>query len=143
MLESKKTPYLFNSAGLLKILNVTTSVKTRLAIIASIGPRLTDPKAKTAELVGLFRYSEEKQKVEEILKARASTLSASAFTRGGLALGRRASTRPMSTGGGRGRGRPESDRIISSASEGTEQIDSGSLNSPTKSNKIKMYFLDP
>lgn len=90
---------------------ITASVKTRIAFIAEIGPRLTDPKAKSAEIVDMFRYSEEKRQVqvvisslvcvilfqvEEILKARSLTVATqSGFSR----------PPPLSGGrGGRGRG---------------------------------------
>ena len=63
-------------------------------MIAMIGPRLTDPKTKTNEFLELFRFAEEKSRVEEILKARANTISSTAFKQNTLA-GR---------GGGRGRG---------------------------------------
>ena len=74
-----KIPYLFSSSDLIQMLNCTPSVKTKIKIIASIGPRLTDPKAKASELAELFRYVEEKQEVEEILKSRAVVLGTNAF----------------------------------------------------------------
>lgn len=42
---------------------ITASVKTRIAFISEIGPRLTDPKAKATEIIDMFRYSEEKRQV--------------------------------------------------------------------------------
>lgn len=77
-----KQPYLFSSEHLSKILEVTTSVRTRINMMAMIGPRLTDPKAKTAYFLGLFRYAEEKAQVEEILKARTQTMNSSIFSKG-------------------------------------------------------------
>ena len=44
-----------------------------------IGPRLTDPRSKTDEFIQIFRYAEDKSKVEEILKARQQTLASSMF----------------------------------------------------------------
>ena len=55
---------------------ITPSVKTRLAMISHIGPRLIDPKAKASQLIALFRYVEEKEKVEAILKARTQVVMA-------------------------------------------------------------------
>ena len=46
-----------------------------------IGPRLIDPKAKVSYFVDLFRFSEDKSVVEDILKARVNTLNATAFNR--------------------------------------------------------------
>jgi len=106
LLENLREPYLFTSADLLQILEVTLSTKTRLEMINMIGPRLLDPKSKMLELTGRFRFAEDKLTVEEILKARAQTLNATALQqqqqqtsamggRGGSILGQ---------GGGRGRG---------------------------------------
>jgi hypothetical protein len=67
ILAKQKLKYLFASADLIKILDITPSVKTRLSIIREVGSRLIDPKAKGEYLLGLFRFSEEKQIVEEIL----------------------------------------------------------------------------
>lgn len=100
-LETQKAPYLFNSDSLFKILDTTTSIRTKLAIIDMIGPRLTDPKAKMDQFLDLFRFSDEKAHVEEVLKARAAILTSSMFkntnnSAGGKTMGGR--------GGGRGRG---------------------------------------
>lgn len=88
---------MFTCADLVRVLNVTTSVKTKLAIVNAIAPRLSDPKVGMEQLVNLFRYAEEKTVVEEAVKTRIQALAGAAFTRGGgmLATGR---------GGGRGRG---------------------------------------
>lgn len=66
-------------------------------MIASIGPRLIDPKSKTAQFLSIFRYAEEKSQVEEILKARAQNLNATLFTKSD-------STARMVGRGGRGPG---------------------------------------
>jgi hypothetical protein len=39
-----------------------------------IGPRLVDPKSRANDFIGMFRYSEEKKQVEDILKARSQSL---------------------------------------------------------------------
>jgi len=79
-LSKWKEPYLFASSDLLTIcVEVTVSVKTRLEIINSLGPRLTDPKAKTKEILELFRFNEDKMAAEEVLRTRAHTLSATAM----------------------------------------------------------------
>jgi hypothetical protein len=54
-------------------------MKTRLAFIVMLGPRLIDPRAKVDHFIGLFRYSEEKEKVQEVLKARSDVLNANLF----------------------------------------------------------------
>lgn len=66
-----------------------------------IGPRLTDPKAKMDQFLELFRFSDEKAHVEEVLKARAAIITSTMFkstssSGGAKAMGGR--------GGGRGRG---------------------------------------
>jgi hypothetical protein len=102
MVELQKIPYLFASDDLLEVVEVTTSVKTKLAIISHIGPRLTDPNGRKDALIGLFRFSEEKSKVEEILKERANRLNASAFNQtGAVRIGMPAAGRGR---GGAGRG---------------------------------------
>ena len=76
-LETEKLPFLFSSLQLMTMVEtITPSVKTRLAMISHIGPRLIDPKAKASQLIALFRYVEEKEKVEAILKARTQVVMA-------------------------------------------------------------------
>ena len=75
-------PWLFTSMNLKDLVEITPSVKTRLAMIGLIGPRLIDPRAKIDYFLGLFRFSEEKEKVQEILKTRTHVLSSSAFRTG-------------------------------------------------------------
>ena len=77
ILDREKVPFLFSSAQLMTMLDITLSVKTRLTMITQIGPRLTDPKAKSSQLIALFRYSEEKERVEAVLKARTKVVMAS------------------------------------------------------------------
>lgn len=81
MLDSEKYPYLFTSADLLQILDVSTSVKTRLAIITMLGPRITDPRVGTDKVLSLFRFAEEKSQIEEVFKSRMQVLNGSMFTR--------------------------------------------------------------
>jgi len=52
-----------------------------LEIISKIAPRLLDPKEKTEHLLGLFRFVEDKGRVEECLKARIQTLNNNMFKR--------------------------------------------------------------
>lgn len=56
-------------------------------MIAMIGPRLTDPRSKVDFFLGLFRFSEEKEKVQEILKARTHVISSNLFRQPGLSFG--------------------------------------------------------
>lgn len=56
-------------------------------MIVMIGPRLTDPRSKVDFFLGLFRFSEEKEKVQEILKARAHVMSSNLFRQPGLSIG--------------------------------------------------------
>lgn len=83
-LEEHKGPYLFTSECLSQIVDITTSVKTKIAIITMLGPRLTDPKAKLDYFTGLFRFVEEKSVVEEVLKHRAHILATSIFTKASM-----------------------------------------------------------
>lgn len=86
LLETLKEPYLFTSSNLEKIVNITVSLKTRMSMIGLIGPRLTDPNAKISTFTDMFRFSEEKKSVEDILKARTNTLNASQFKRCGSSI---------------------------------------------------------
>jgi hypothetical protein len=103
-LEFLKIPYLFTSANLLKMLDVTPSVKTRLSMISAIGPRLIDPTAKAKELRELFRFYNDKDHVMSVLKQREKIQAASRFSKSigkpgpGTSLGGRGGV------GGRGAG---------------------------------------
>ena len=48
-------------------------------MIVLIGPRLLDPRAKIDFFLGLFRFSEEKEKVQEVLKTRTHVLTSSHY----------------------------------------------------------------
>ena len=85
-METLKEPYLFTSSNLEKIVNITVSLKTRMSMIGLIGPRLTDPNAKISIFTDMFRFSEDKKSVEDILKARTNTLNASQFKRYGNSI---------------------------------------------------------
>jgi hypothetical protein len=97
-LQSAKEKYLFNSDHIERLLTVTESVKTRLAFIEAIAPRLTDPNAKMIQFIDAFRYEEEKDRVKMALTARAEQMkTASMQTQSPIGGG--------VLGGGRGRGR--------------------------------------
>ena len=97
ILDAEKVSYLFTSESLATILEVTTSVKTRLAIILSIAPRLTDPRSRMDHFLSLFRFSEEKTQVEEALKTRIQAITGSIYMK-------TESFSALSPGRGRGRG---------------------------------------
>lgn len=99
VLDAYKTPYLFTSADLKQLIVITESVRTRLAILSLICPRLTDPQVEVSYFKGLFRYSGEKIEAEEHFKRRIQTLKATMIVGGGgkSVLG-------MKSGGGRGMG---------------------------------------
>jgi len=86
VLEKEKVPFLFSSSHLAEFLEITPSVKTRLSMILMLGPRLTDPRAKVDYFLDLFRFSEEKEKVQGVLKARTTVLKSSSFRQSGLNL---------------------------------------------------------
>mmetsp|Transcript_15899 Transcript_15899/g.23949 ORF Transcript_15899/g.23949 Transcript_15899/m.23949 type:complete len:387 (+) Transcript_15899:81-1241(+) len=70
-LETKKDKYLFSSADMIQLLDLIPSKKTQIAMIEMLGPRLTDPKKRADDILGRFRFSEEKKIVQEVLKMRA------------------------------------------------------------------------
>lgn len=95
------------SDDLIKIAEVTPSLKTRKEMISMIGPRLIDPSAKVSSFTGMFRFSEDKEFVEEILKARMSAINAAKFTKsvgGGLLAGGRGGRGAPGRGTAAGRG---------------------------------------
>jgi hypothetical protein len=95
-LEREKQPFMFTCADLIRLLNVTTSIKTKLAMITGTAPRVSDPKAGLEQVTSLFRYAEDKDVVEEAFKTRIQAVTGATFARGGGMLAGR--------GGGRGRG---------------------------------------
>jgi hypothetical protein len=78
-LSDHKNGFLFSSHELIQILDLIPSKRTQIAIIEMIGPRLTDPKKGSSELVERFRYAEEKKIVQDILKARAVTQNSNIY----------------------------------------------------------------
>lgn len=110
-LEAGKDQYLFTSAELIQLMDTTTSLKTKLAMVTMIGPRVTDPKAGMDKVSGVFRYAEEKAQVEEVFKARLQALSGSMFSRGTSQM-----MSPQGGRGGRGRGRASRTSSITDSS---------------------------
>ena len=112
LLSERKIQFLFTSKNLIELLNITPSVKTRIQFVKEVGPRLIDPKSLSVTIIDMFRYSEEKRKVEMVLKSRAQVLAKQvAYSQGvagnsngncGVVGGR---GRGAGRGGGRGRGR--------------------------------------
>lgn len=99
-LQSAKEKYLFRSDHIERLLTVTESVKTRLAFIEALAPRLTDPNAKMVQFIDSFRYEEEKDRVKMALTSRAEQMkTASMQTQSPMGGG------ILGGGGGRGRGR--------------------------------------
>ena len=96
-LENEKTPFLFTSHALARLLTCTTSVKTRLTMILNIAPRLNDPRAKMSVFTDMFRFSEEKAQIEDAFKARIQALNGSLF--------KKESSSILSPAGRGGRGR--------------------------------------
>lgn len=71
-----KQPYMFSSSDLLKILEITESLRARLAIILLIAPRLIDPRESLETVLQMFRFTEDKYKVEEAYKHRLQIINA-------------------------------------------------------------------
>jgi hypothetical protein len=67
LLDTEKNQYLFYSCDLRKLIFTTESVRTKLAIIDMIAPRLSDPAEDRAFFVDCFRFCEEKEKVVDLL----------------------------------------------------------------------------
>ena len=84
VIEEIKNHYYFESETVLQILHSILSVKTKLAILTALGPRIVDPRPYTQEFIDIFRYAEDKEKVEVIIKARSHALSGTLFTTSGM-----------------------------------------------------------
>jgi hypothetical protein len=80
MLSELKQPYLFSSSNLLELCNLTTSLKTKMAFITHLASRLVDPCKCTTAFMDMFRFAEEKQQVEQLLKDRRTTLMKARLT---------------------------------------------------------------
>ena len=129
LLENEKGPYLFSSDNLKKIIDTITSMKTKLAIILMLAPRLTDPRSKMDEFINIFRYADDKTKVEDAMKNRAQLIGSSGFSR--------TSSTGMSTGrggrGGMGRG---SGSIVEGSSPNRVSTGRGGRGGPSRSSSI-------
>eukprot|EP01039_Chlorochromonas_danica_P003027 gene3023-3302_t len=118
ILDTEKLPFLFTSAQLLQLISLTPSVKTNVAIVLMIAPRLVDPRSLFDEILGHFRYAEYKSQVEDALKARIQSLNSSQFKKDSAASplfagrggrgGRGLSSSGKSMYMGSGRARPSS-----------------------------------
>lgn len=105
-LYDNKLPYLFTSDQLIDLISTVQSVKTKVSVVTLIGPRLVDPTARHNELLDLFRFSEEKEKVENVLKKRAMVIGAQRYSvsRTRRSLGGRGASPNRNSVGGRGVG---------------------------------------
>lgn len=77
--EQRKAPYLFSTKDITTILNIVSSIRTKITIILLLSPRLTDPSVALDSLIKLFRYSDEKKVIEDAIKARILTINRSVF----------------------------------------------------------------
>lgn len=80
IIEDYRYNYSFNSNQLYKIVELISSVKTKIKIISLISLKLIDPKSKYNEFISLFRYSEDKEVVEKALKSRIFVLNSSFYS---------------------------------------------------------------
>jgi len=74
-----KAPYLFTSLQLIQLCDTITSLKTKMEFIRLLGPRLIDPSSKVSTFLSMFRYNDDKQNVENILRTRQTSLIQSQF----------------------------------------------------------------
>ena len=79
-LEAEKIPYTFSCENLLELISFTNSIKTKIAVIEMICPRVIDPNAKKAEILEKFQYAADKQRVEAAIKDRADMLVSRRFS---------------------------------------------------------------
>jgi len=86
---------LFLSTCLIALLQTTTSLRTRLEIVVQIGPRVIDPNENISTILKMFRFSEEKERVREILRARSHTLTSHVFLKGNALMNKKSDMRNM------------------------------------------------
>ena len=79
ILDGMKAPYLFTSLQLIQLCDTITSLKTKMEFIRLLGPRLIDPSSKVSTFLSMFRYNDDKQNVENILRTRQTSLIQSQF----------------------------------------------------------------
>jgi len=104
-----KRGFLFNCKQLHDVVMITESLKTRIAFIDELCPRITDPQTMSQAFVDMFRFEDDRAKVETAFRARLETIKANQFNaKGGSAL----------SGGGRGGGRGGAGRGASGAGKG-------------------------
>ncbi len=106
-LDKAKRGFLFSSKQLHDLLLITESLKTRIAFIESVCPRVTDPQTMTQTFMDMFRYEDDRARVEQAFKARNETIRASTFNAkgaGALSTGGRGAGRGGAGRGGAGRG---------------------------------------
>lgn len=150
MLDDMKDPYLFKSSNLIRLVEITPSLKTKMRMLYIIGPRLVDPRAEAEYFKGMFRFSEEKSEVEEILKARVHTISTAQFNksmgpgllatggRGAGAAGRGGRGASMMMGGRGGAGRGGRGGAVGSAGRGPASASqSANRSNPNLANEVR------
>ena len=86
---------MFLSTCLIALLQTTTSLRTRLEIVVQIGPRVIDPNENISTILKMFRFSEEKERVREILRARSHTLTSHVFLKGNALMNKKSDMRNM------------------------------------------------
>lgn len=166
VLSEEKIPYLFRSKDLSRLVCTTESLKTKINIIAIVGPRLSDPRAQSDSLIGLFKYAKHKDQVKEILKARAQIINSAMFNKASnsrpmLSLdkvpGTPTSSSPLAIGGrggsgrgsgsgrgGRGRGRGTPDSRLSKSNPGTPRSTSvSSVEGVNLATEAMSYPIEP
>ena len=94
LLESHKGPYTFSTTQIKVLMDVTTSIKTKMGMVEALGPRCIDPKCAKILTDEFAQSNEQKKQVEDILAARDKQLSRKALA-----------SSKATGGGGRGGGR--------------------------------------
>lgn len=120
-LEVDKQPFNFECDDLLILMGCTTSVRTKLAMVIAIAPRLIDPKSKMDLIVASFRFAEEKETAEDAIKARIQVLTGSIFKKKLMNNARGGRGSASLAGGGRGSGSAKMRTNTNSASSSSLQ----------------------
>lgn len=78
-LDERIKPYLLRSGQLMKLLTLSTSKKSKLALINILVPRLVDPKSQAEYFRGLFTFTTDQQIVDVLIRNRIDEIKLSRY----------------------------------------------------------------
>lgn len=95
----KEKDHDFVSTDLAQIVETTSSIRTKISMIEMIAPKLVDPVEMKEHFVNIFKFSEEKERVEKALKGRLTSIQNAVFLNRSNSVRRNSSTFTRGRGG--------------------------------------------